>query len=436
MSIWLWIIAAWGISYGVLDKKKVRFEHLIWLLLPVDMYGIAVAGVTVKPYMLFCLLLFCRMLLKRRLTITVKSRWSLLGGGIVLACIVVNMFNTQAVSSLVRAVMPLVVWGCSLIYLNDCESGVEEGISEAVLAAGVGYGLVFVLGYLLTILNLHVPGILAADRAQPGFFMRFGNMYQNKLIQAIRLRGFTIDPNTMIGTFLFCSLAALLRLARGQGGGKEVLGVILSGLCVILSNSRMGMLCFGAIVIGSVIVGYNMGNTRARNIIKGLLLASLAALILVCATDLIPDAIKTLLSLYANRSGLNDEYGRFTIWENAVAVLWERNVLFGIGMGQMQYFTAMGRACHNTWLEMLCAWGILAGGAGVIYFGAMIVNGFRYALRGKHAKTDAFAWTMVLGTLGVMISLITVDNVTYSYLWFGAAVVAALSAGSWKGKKT
>ena len=58
MAIWIWIIAAWVLSYLALGKKKTSFEHLIWILLPVDMYGITMAGATIKPYMIFCFFLF------------------------------------------------------------------------------------------------------------------------------------------------------------------------------------------------------------------------------------------------------------------------------------------------------------------------------------------------------------------------------------------
>ena len=47
--IWVWIIAAIAISW-LLCRKKVAWYHYIWMLLPVEMYGITIAGATIKPY--------------------------------------------------------------------------------------------------------------------------------------------------------------------------------------------------------------------------------------------------------------------------------------------------------------------------------------------------------------------------------------------------
>jgi len=56
----------------------------------------------------------------------------------------------------------------------------------------------------------------------------------------------------------------------------------------------------------------------------------------------------------------------------------------------------------------------------------------RHAIRLPRVPSSAFAWTMVLGTLGIVISLVSVDNVTYSYLWFGASVITAITDGQWE----
>ena len=50
--IWAWIAAAVAISW-LFCKKGISWYHYIWLLLPIEMYGVTIAGATLKPYMLF-----------------------------------------------------------------------------------------------------------------------------------------------------------------------------------------------------------------------------------------------------------------------------------------------------------------------------------------------------------------------------------------------
>ena len=62
--IWVWIIAAIAISW-LLCRKKVAWYHYIWMLLPVEMYGITIAGATIKPYMILGVFMIIKNLLDR-----------------------------------------------------------------------------------------------------------------------------------------------------------------------------------------------------------------------------------------------------------------------------------------------------------------------------------------------------------------------------------
>lgn len=50
--IWGWIGAAVALSW-LLCRKKAAWHHLIWMLLPIETYGVSLAGATIKPYMMF-----------------------------------------------------------------------------------------------------------------------------------------------------------------------------------------------------------------------------------------------------------------------------------------------------------------------------------------------------------------------------------------------
>lgn len=428
--IWLWIVAAWILSFIALGKKKIRIEHYIWLLLPVDMYGIPVGGFTVKPYMIFCIFLLLRTLREQHWTLKLRSRWALASGVLVLLFVVVNMINNQSGGSLVSALLLPVVWLFGVVYVSRCNERAAEEIPNAMLAAGIGFGLVFVVAYITMLINPGLPHLLTYKRTVPGIIMEFRNMQDGMLVRMGRLRGFSFDPNTVASTFFFASIVAVLRIVKRKAGIREYLALILSAACIFLSNSRTGMICFCLLVVACFVVGYNMADTATRNRIKLLMLGLTAVLIVLCVTGVVPRWISTFLAQFENRSGLYDEYGRMSIWEEVIGIWLEEGAFLGIGFGQVQYYTEVGRGAHNTWLELLCAGGILVGGTLLVYFCLLLYSALRYPLENSAAKKSEFAWTMALGLLIVMISLFAVDHLMFSYLWFTAMVVSAITSGS------
>lgn len=427
MSIWLWIILSWIISIFLLRREKVNIEHYIWVLLPVDMYGISIAGAMIKPYMIFCVYLIMRMIRNRKLEIQIQGRWALPSGGLTILMLVVNLLNNDTLAAPKASLMVILVWLCSLIYLNSSDKNTWAQVPHAIIAAGIGYGIVFIMGYIFMRAGIELPGIVTNDRSQAGFFLSFSNWYHGDFSQLYRLRGFTIDPNTMIGTFAFCSVVSIYRIVHGKGRLTEGLGIIISGICVLLSNSRMGLICFLILIIITILAAYRSASNKMRNCVKiGILVILFAGVIIAITTNLIQDAVMNVLALYANRSGLTDEYGRLTIWKEAISILLESNPAFGIGMGQMQYYTTAQRACHNTWLEMVCGSGMLVGGALVLNFVMLLSNGLFKMIKQSNTDNNEMKCCMVVGVLIVMISLISVDNITYSYLWFAAATLSLL----------
>lgn len=426
MAIWIWIIAAWVLSYLALGKKKTSFEHLIWILLPVDMYGITLVGATIKPYMIFCIMLFIRLLLQRRET-TILNGWVYMSGFISGAVVLVNLINNRTSSAPKAALLLLIVWGCVVLYLLNCGKSTPTDIPNVMIATGIGYGVVFIIGFVLMNMGLEFPGIVAGSRYDNGFFMITANVRDGVLISSSRLRGFTIDPNTMMGAFAFCATCCLLRIVKGNGKIREWIGLIISGLCVLLSNSRMGIICFIILAVFTFVISYRLANTKVRNIIKLTILLLIGVLIvLLIASDFIQGIISNIVSLYDNRSGLNDKYGRFSVWKNAISVFLENNPLLGIGIGQMRYYTSMERDCHNTWLSFICENGLIVGSAICILFLAAVIKGLNKAVWLQDHNKKELTMGLLIGLLTVMLSLVSVDNITYSYLWFSAAMLTGV----------
>lgn len=426
------MLAAWGLTLAVLGKRRVRFEHLIWMLLPIDMYGVQLAGFTIKPYMLFSAVLFLRMLMQRRLVIAFRSRWSLISGVSILLFMIVNMFNNEFYSSPLSSAMLAVVWCCCMIYMNSCGEDSSSEIAEVMLATGVGYGIVFILAYLLLMSGASFPGLVAQTREETGVFMHFTELRAGMPVHLIRLRGFTIDPNSMIGTFLFSAMVANYRIVFGRGRLREWACVLISSYCIWLSGSRMGILCLYGVLALGILSGYRMSDVRSKNRLKILLVLLIAAMLLSAFTGAVGNAVLSIRASFESRPSLTGDYGRLSLWRNALEVLSDRGALWGVGMGNVQRYTPNGLACHNSWLELICAGGVLVGGLMVLHLAAMLITGLRYARRLPGVPSSAFAWTMTLGTLGVMLSLVSVDNVTYSYLWFGASVISAITDGQWE----
>ena len=164
-----------------------------------------------------------------------------------------------------------------------------------------------------------------------------------------------------------------------------------------------------------------------KNIIKmGVLFGVIVCIIILIPTDALSVIYERVIDHYENRSGLTDENGRFTIWKNAITVLLDKNALLGLGMGQVRYYTDVGKDCHNTWLALICENGIIVGGAFLIHFIILALKGLLFAYQNARKHSGVFVWNVTVSTLIVMISLISVDHVAYGYLWFGAALLSAL----------
>lgn len=433
MGIWFWIVLAWLLSALALGKRHISMEHFVWILLPIDMYGIQVAGITIKPYMVFCGWLFLRMLLNGQTKIKAIRGWTLPAIGIIVILFIVNMFNSSSLYSLSAPCMLMVVWFCMTIYTSFWGETAQDDIPEVMIATGIGYGFVFLIGFLLLTLGIPISGVGASERTEPGFILQFSNMFQGVLIQKWRLRGFTIDPNTMLGTFVFSGIVCLIRILMEENSKREWLCLMLSMACIFLSNSRTGLMCFALALVMSVFAAYWKGSPQIRKRIEVITLIVIFVMIAVMVgTDWIRNLISSFLGLYANRSGLNDEYGRFTIWKEAVGILMEKNPFFGIGMGQMQFYTSVNRACHNTWLECLCGNGIILGSIFILFLLFTLIKGGIKAKYNTCSRYNQLLWSLTIGITVVVISLISVDNITYSYLWFGLSALMMIDTASIK----
>ena len=421
MEIWLWIVSSWIFTILILRRKKIGFEHYVWMLLPVDMYGINIMGATLKPYMIFCVVLFFRRLLKRNTTVYIGDRLTKIGFVLCVLALLVNFINGGNQASITSCLMLIFVYFCGLIYISESNQQFTE-VGEVIRATAIGYGIVFMAAFILAQNGIALPGAVVYDnqRMQPGIVMGFGNMLNGTYLSVNRLRGFMIDPNSLSGSFLPAIAICTVSLFSGKKDWKDKICLAVSIACVMASNSRTGLICSIIILVLAFFLSLSQQSASARS--KSVLIfisLCILAVTLLLFTNLWNILTNEILGAYDNRAGLTDEYGRLTVWKNAFTILLNSSPIIGIGSGMMQYRTATNLMCHNTWLEWLCGCGLIVGGATIVYFVAALKNMFSKIKTAKFTGENSIIYiAIMLGLVSIVIELATVDNLTFSYLWF------------------
>lgn len=418
--IWIWIAAAILITLFLLRRKNISIENYIWVLLPVDMYGVNLAGVTIKPYMAFSLILLIGVFVKKRGKLFIGNNSQAIIILFLFGALIVNLFNGGNTSSIMSILMVLMVYFCACLYVSNIDETIDE-IPDVIVATSIGYGLVFIAAYLSSLAGMNLPRLTTTVRSEPGILMKFSNMLGGNLISNYRLRGFNIDPNTSVGVFLAAfSIDLMTLMSEGRKEKSRLVSFVICLACIILTNSRMGIVAAIIVLLfsGSYAVKKMDGRQKQKTII-GLLFLGLIFIAALVFTGIGDKAIASLASIYGNRSGFSDEYGRGSIWKEAISIWVNRGFFFGIGTAQMQFATSTGRACHNTWLEWLCSCGIIVGSSIVLYFFGLLAKGFRR--RVNVTEEDRILYqALLMGLFGMIWCLLTVDNITNSYLWFFA----------------
>lgn len=429
MVIWLWVLAALVLSKLALGKQRISPEHYIWMLLPIDMYGVNVAGVTLKPYMLFSVFLIWLIWRRRdsRLVLHFDRTWSLAALVLAVLNIGVNIVNTTAMSAVTSSLMVPVVFACAVLYVSAVKPGTLHQVCDVLVATAIGFGLVYLVGIILKRHSTFVEGVCSWDRMEPGIFLMFRNMVNGKFVRASRLRGFMIDPNVLVCNFIYAVPVAIMNLAAKRNRIRSLLCLVLAVESLLASDSRMGMLCGILVVLTTLPIAYSTMTGKRRKWAIGILaVAAVAVMAVGFFTDTFETFFEELFSNHDNRSGLTDEYGRLTLWADAFNVLLEKNPLLGIGLNQVMNFSTTGKSTHNTWLEWICGSGIVLGGAICIYFYAAWLVGALHAKQFRKTSLYTLYCAVLLGVMGTIVALVSVDNVTNSYLWFGTMFLVAM----------
>lgn len=406
--IWVWIIAAIAISW-LLCRKKVAWYHYIWMLLPVEMYGITIAGATIKPYMILGVFMIIKNLLDRK-----AHKVPAAFVAIIFLLSVSDILNGLIIASIMQHVMFLVIIYIAYNYvlISENDDDLLENIEVSTIATTIGYGLVFLVAYWFYSRGIGFGGIYTTDRYSAGMLLNFISTGGQT---TVRLRGFCIDPNSVVTTLIPGASFGLARLLYKNGGKfRSLVAVILYAIVMDLSGSRMAVVCTVAMVIIMLMMGYK----QAENKLWWFGLIALVLLVVsFMAVYRFQNIASEVYSFFTARAGLNDTGGRFTIWKyNARWLSDNGRLLFGVGQNQISNLTSVGKACHNTWLEWICGTGILLGGMIDLWF---VITPFAFLDRLKRNRIfirDIIP--IVLAYVTALICITTVDNITNSVVLF------------------
>ena len=406
--IWVWIIAAIAISW-LLCRKKVAWYHYIWMLLPVEMYGITIAGATIKPYMILGVFMIIKNLLDRK-----AHKVPAAFVAIIFLLSVSDILNGLIIASIMQHVMFLVIIYIAYNYvlISENDDDLLENIEVSTIATTIGYGLVFLVAYWFYSRGIGFGGIYTTDRYSAGMLLNFISTGGQT---TVRLRGFCIDPNSVVTTLIPGASFGLARLLYKNGGKfRSLVAVILYAIVMDLSGSRMAVVCTVAMVIIMLMMGYK----QAENKLRWFGLIALVLLVVsFVAVYRFQNIASEVYSFFTARAGLNDTGGRFTIWKyNARWLSDNGRLLFGVGQNQISNLTSVGKACHNTWLEWICGTGILLGGMIDLWF---VITPFVFLDRLKRNRIfirDIIP--IVLAYVTALICITTVDNITNSVVLF------------------
>lgn len=428
--IWLWIIAALILSLLPLINKKIDLSYYMWILLPIDAYGISIAGAVVKPYMIFAVVLPVVLYAKNKCNNfnLSASKGQLFLGIISSLIIAVNLLSSDSFSSVKAAIMTLVVYLCAQLYTSSADCKNSEQLSDVFIAACFGCGVVYLIAYVCLQNGLDISGIVALDRAQDGMFMQMRTMSNGSYLEVYRLRGFAYDPNTMFVQFIFGISVCTSRLFK-KFNLYYVFTLIISMLCIILSSSRMGLICGVASIVITSFVSIIQSESIKKKILSFVSVLTIGiGLLVVVMSSWGQSKLSSILATYSNRSNLTDEYGRFSIWKECFAVYWEKSPFLGVGLGKMSQYTTTERMTHNTWLQFICECGLIVGCITIIYFlSIMIIGWAKTVTKYRNDPENTSYLSLVIGYTVTIISLVSADNTTCSYLWFGALLLLKMA---------
>jgi O-antigen ligase len=257
-----------------------------------------------------------------------------------------------------------------------------------------------------------------------------------------RLTSTIRDPNVLAAVLVAgFSLSTAAVLALRNAAGPRLAAAVAAALCLtalFLTGSRGGVICFGAALIMSIVVG---GRWRGRVAALALVFA---ALTVAYFTVYAPPEIRERFSAATSGEAQQQE-GRVTLWAVAWRVVEDEPVV-GVGTGNFKevsarYVLAPGSAArtdrviddaavvHNTYLQVLAEMGVIGLALYLAVLGTSLGCGVA-AAREFERRGDRAMGIMARGTVVAMSGLLAanffISSETSKVLWLLLALGPAL----------
>ena len=397
--IWVYILAAVILSWIITPRPKY-WGNYIWLLLPIELYGIQLGGAVIKPYMIFGFFII--------LTNLTTIKFPTLIYFISFLLVLSDCFTGLFLSSIMQHIMVMIIFIIACGYLSAQKGVIDaDEIANVSIGTTLGYGIVYSIAYILTYYGIVLPDVYTTDRYTTGI-VYYGALTGLDNAIALRLRGFCIDPNGVINPLILGAAFALNNLFyESQKKWKNMLAIIIYFSVVYFSRSRAGMISSLAMV-AYLLIMYLKNATNAKQTTLPVL-GGIAFITLIMIGNY-NSIVKGLKEYFEARSSFTGSAGRYTIWKYNLNYLIDNGYLLtGVGQNKIHDYTLWGKPCHNTWLEWVSGTGVFIG---LFMSSIFICSPIRYLRKNKH-KGIVYLERIRIIILAYYVLLIAITTVDY-----------------------
>lgn len=425
--IWVWIILSLAATAFLLRDKNIAPHNYLWAFIPIDKYGYNIMGFTFKPIYIFSILLILYSVIRKNFKVKLSA--SIICPTFSLCILVVLAALFRGNASLLSDIKTYGILFLTFI-LATCSLSLIEGrddlrqIKDVMIATAVGYGIVFLLLYFLVNLGVNLPAVRDSGVWNDSIVNTFKSVVNGQVSESYRLRGFYIDPNSST-VFFLVGFASLLGdwLKNGKPVKNTIYSLIIAAN-IVLTRSRSGLVVL-CLIIAINIFRLMFAKTQSRRkiifIASALMVLFIVFVVFVYSSRAFSYVYDRLISGYVNRSGLNDEMGRFSIWRDALSTLNSDNWFCGHGIGSLPSLTDSSRDAHNTYIEVFCSSGVIVGAAYILCFAYPLL--FALKRRIVDERNAYYISNFAIAYLSICLMLSTISNIASVYLIYLACLL-------------
>ena len=421
--IWLWIAIAVAITALLLREKNIEPHNFLWALIPIDRFGITVAGFTLKPVYIYSIFLIGYYIVTRKFRLKVPTSVFL---SVIILLIGFFFATFFRFGSNINSDVRLYAMFFFTVVLAACFSSMLEGkdnfrqVKDVMVATAVGYGILFIILCSLDAVGITLPDVKSTSIWDVSVVRVFRNMQEGSLVLTQRLRGFYLDANAGSVCFVV-GLTALLCdwLEKGFTFKNFVFAAIISSN-IFLTGSRTAIVLAIAMLALTVFRLFSVKVQSTRKLVfLSVILIGIVFLILffMYNTVIFERLLDLISSTYFNRSSLNDDGGRISIWKNALSSITSDNWYCGVGIDGVASMNS-GLNSHNTFIEAICGNGVPFG----IIYSLFFLYPFVFAYRKKDSEVtvDDGIINIVMIYISIIFLSFTVSHISSIYLIYTA----------------